>query len=571
MLSRRDFLRGGLGAFALGLGARAGIGKLLPIPGAGIVSERLRWAQSQPFRLLPLEPDSIIVDGLPFAPGFTGDGFDNDQIPFHHVTDWFKGGPPPEAEETIRVVVVGGGISGLATAYLLRDLNPVLFELRDRFGGNALGEVWGGIPFSLGSAYVIVPDKGSFLESFYKELGLDRVARISRPPDPVAIHGQIREDFWSGKLLTEKERKAFERYAEVVKFFAEKAYPEIPLSDDPEKALSVKTLDTRSFRADVEDRMGMPMTPFLAAGVQGYFYSAFGAGMEDISAAGGWNFVAAEEFGRWVFPGGNGYLATTMWSRLRDRGFAAGQFQQGLRSRCQVIDVRMAGDHVQVSYFDPSRTLRSLLADFLVMAGGKPVCKHVLYNLAEWDRDKYEAFHQIWTAAYVVVNVLLDAPIQRDFYDCFLLGDERFPMDGSAVEANPRVTDMLRGDYASRRDGPRSVLTLYWPLIWPAARFTLLLHDPWRQYAERLAPQLREMLRLLEIPDSAVRQIRMTRWGHAVPLARPRLIVDGVIEQVRRPLNDRIFFVNQDNWALPAVENSLLEARSVASTILARS
>jgi len=30
---------------------------------------------------------------------------------------------------------------------------------------------------------------------------------------------------------------------------------------------------------------------------------------------------------------------------------------------------------------------------------------------------------------------------------------------------------------------------------------------------------------------------------------------------------DNLYFVNQDNWALPAVENSLLDAKAVTDTI----
>lgn len=62
-------------------------------------------------------------------------------------------------------------------------------------------------------------------------------------------------------------------------------------------------------------------------------------------------------------------------------------------------------------------------------------------------------------------------------------------------------------------------------------------------------------------------QVRMTRWGHAMPIARPFLIALGVADRVRSTLGGNIHFVNQDNWALPAVENSLLDARTVASVV----
>ena len=125
---------------------------------------------------------------------------------------------------------------------------------------------------------------------------------------------------------------------------------------------------------------------------------------------------------------------------------------------------------------------------------------------------------------------------------------------------------MLRGDY-TREHGPRSVLTLYWPLSWPAARFTLLLNDPWQHYTELLVPQIRRMLSLLDVPESAVRQVRLTRWGHAMPIPRPGLIANGTVEMAAAPIGNNLYFVNQDNWALPAVENSLLDAKAVTDTI----
>ncbi len=62
------------------------------------------------------------------------------------------------------MAVIGGGISGLATAYMLSEHRPVVFDIHPQFGGNAQGEAWRGTSYSLGSAYVITPDEGTFLE-----------------------------------------------------------------------------------------------------------------------------------------------------------------------------------------------------------------------------------------------------------------------------------------------------------------------------------------------------------------------------------------------------------------------
>lgn len=566
MPDRREFLKGGLAAFGLGWAARRGERNLLPLPGRG--QSPPPGDASSPFLHLPAAPPSITTEGLPFAPWFLGDDFpDEISIPFH--SSWQ--GSIPEPEEDVDVAVVGGGISGLATAWLLRRHRPVVFDLRPRFGGNALGEVWRGTKFSLGSAYFITPDPGTFLHRFYHRLGLHQVKRSSFPPDPVELYGQIREDFWSGAGLSTAEQLAFQRYAEVVTFMALHAYPEIPLPADPVAAAFVRDLDQRDFRTDLEARMGMPLTPLLAAGVQGYFYSSFGAPMELISAASGWNFVAAEEFGRWVLPGGNAGMALALWERLRDLEQHGSHGPHGappmLRAGCRVVDVRREGARVLVTWVDPTGAARSLRARYVVMAGSKHVCKHVLHGIQTLDPAKYEAMQQIETMAYVVANVLVDAPVQRDFYDLFRIGDETFPMSSNAFEAASRPVDVLNGHFARQANLPRGVLTFYWPLPWFSARFTLLIEDPYHRYAAAAAPHIRSALALLGVPEPAVRQVRLARWGHAMPLARPGLIAAGVPGELLRPFQERVYFVNQDDWALPAIENSLLDARSVSRQI----
>ena len=568
-MDRRDFIRGGLSAFALGAlgkkGLIAGQQRLRSCAASGALS----IDGTTPFLAVAPTPPTVMVEGIPFAKWFYGDDFANDKIPFHFITDYFNGGPPPEPAEQIDVAVVGGGLSGLASAYMLRHHNTVLFELRDRFGGNSMGEVWQDINYSMGGAYFITPDPGSFLHHFYHELGLHRLIRINNPPDPMELNGVIRDDFWTGAGDSQDEKRAFRRYAQVVTDVWNNQYPDIPLSKDPVEAARVRALDLLTFRQDVEQRMGMPLTPLLAAGVQSYFFSSFDAPMEDISAACGWNFVAAEEGGRWVLPGGNTRFVYELWQRLKERedGVQPECLPHYLRAGCRVIDVRPRGEGLQVTYYDSSQNLRSVSARFVIMAGSKHIAKYVLYDLEHWDWDKLQAMNQIPTSAYLVANVLLESPIKRDFYDLFLLGDGvHYPMSSADFEANPIVTDMLRADY-THEGGPRSALTLYWPLSFPSARVSLIVNEPWKHYTGLLVPQIRRMLKLLDVPDSAVRQVRLTRWGHAMPIPHPGFIANGTVETAHRPIGNNLYFVNQDNWALPAVENSLLDAKSVTDTI----
>jgi len=581
MATRRRFLQSGLQAFALGLLGSRALARTLrdsveqpgrdPDRGESSSARRAGWPSSRPFLEVARRPPSVLVHGLPFAQGFSGDTWDYATIPFHRTENDFPGGSPPPVTESVDVAIVGGGLSGLATAYMLRHRHPVLFELRPRFGGVSAGETWEKVHYSLGGAYFIAPDEGSSLEDLYRELSLDRVYRLSPGgEDPVELGGVIRRDFWTGAGLGADERLAFRRYAEIVRYFAEDSYPDIPLDESQDNAWILE-LDRRSLREDLETRMGMPIPPLLAAGIQAYCYSSFGTGWDWISAASGWNFLAAEEYGRWVCPGGNAWVADVLWKRLvRAYRSAGGDALLGrLRANQRVVDVRpIPGNRVQVTYKDESGTYRSLAARKVVMACSKHIAKHLLPGLEANDPDKFEAMSSVTTCSYLVANVLLESPIEAEFYDVFLMGDGSFPMDEAQAAARVPVVDLLDGAFTRPASSRRNVLTLYWPLPWPSARLSLLELEPaWQEYANRLAPQVEAMLALLDVPRRAVRQVRMSRWGHAMPIASPEFIASGLAQHVRRPYLENVYFVNQDNWALPAFETCLLEAQTWAAAI----
>lgn len=565
MNNRRQFLQTGLSAFFLGLSRDPHWRPLL----RGLAPPRAFDAglwRSRPLMEFAEGGASIDVQGFPFASGFLGDPFPNTGIPFHSPETQYPGGVAPPVDEEVDVAIVGGGLSGLTTAYLLRHRHPVVFELHDRFGGVAKGETWKDTSYSMGSAYFIQPDKGSVLESFYAELGLDQVYRFSGGgEDPVEVGGAIQSDFWDGAGLTDVEREAFRRYARIVQHYADESYPDIPLAPDRDNAWILR-LDQKSLKQDIEEKLGLPIPRLLAAGIQGYCYSSFDASWEALSAAAGWNFIAAEEYGRWVCPGGNAYVADVLWQRLV-RAYSHGHLDR-LRAGTRVVEVRVEADgRVRVVYLTPQGTFRSLLAKRAVMACSKHVCKHMITRLQQLDSPKYEAMQQVHTNAYVVVNVLLTQPVALDFYDVFLIGDGGFPLTEPQVELHHRVTDVVSGHYASPTAAQRGVLTLYWPLPWANGSFAMIVDDAWRTFAARLVPELERTLALLSIDRSAVRQVRMTRWGHAMPVARVGFLSDGTVPQLRRPFRENVYFVNQDNWALPAFETCMLEAHTFAARI----
>lgn len=544
--SRRQVLLQGLGALSamVALGRRAHAAPNLPIPPS---PPRLL---SDPVIRLASLGESELVGGVPFAKRWFGDTFEGNAIPFHGCEncDDF---PPPS--ESVDVAIVGGGLSGLATAYQLRDRNTVLFELRPRMGGNAMGEAYGDQSWSLASAYFMQAKRGGPLATLYDELGLPAQWRQDSGGFSFEYDGVVGSDLL-GPDPSPADKRALAAYREAVLRFAGRDYPEIPFEG---RANAIITeLDGRSFRGDLELRCGT-LPPRLAYLLQAYCYSSLGVGFDELSAAAGWNFVAAEEFGRNVLPTGNAGLAQALWNQARAR--------VRMRAGCTVAEVRLVdgGSHVFWRMSDATR--RTTFARHVVMANSKHIARHVLPWLGAVDEPKLEAMHRVPTVAYIVANVVLSRPLARDFYDLYLGGGRAFPMDDNAFEQHRVITDAVNAGFATSPS--TGAITLYWPLPWHTARFSIVNEEDWRTYAELAAPQILAKLGHFGLAPRDVTQVRLSRWGHAMPFAGPGAISSGLPQELRRPIGDRLWFANQDNWLLPAVETCLTEAMWVSAAV----
>jgi hypothetical protein len=309
-----------------------------------------------------------------------------------------------------------------------------------------------------------------------------------------------------------------------------------------------------TFKEDIESRIGT-LPPTLEAAIQHYCWSSFGAGWEELSAASGWNFFAAEQFGQWVFPGGTAQIA----ERLLERIVAARRTR--ILTECVALDVRPHRRGAAVTYGLPDGSVHAVAARQVVMACPKFVCKWIMPEYLERDAMRTAAMVALEYRAYVVVNVLLEAGSADRFYDAFLLQDGTLPgPDGVPIITWHRPLDAVSAGWCLGGTRRRSTLTLYWPLPYGTGRGFVIGDDAHDDVATRMAAQLDRILPPLGFDRADVRQVRLTRWGHALPIAAPRYIAEGHAERVREPIDGVVHFVNQDNWALPAVETSLLEA-----------
>jgi protoporphyrinogen/coproporphyrinogen III oxidase len=464
-----------------------------------------------------------------------------------------KGGLP-EPSEKVPLAIVGGGLSGLASAYLLRKYRPVVLERAERFGGNSRGESWRGVDYAIGAAYFVKPETGTPIDGLIRELKLGERCRERTADDPVVWNGKRHYAFWDGETDPAHPRQ-FQRLKRHFRDVLEEKngwfYPDIPVTD-PALRKKIDALDGVNFLRHLEQIAGGRLHPHVETAIEHFCWSSFGASGRVVSAACGLNFYAAEFESLMVCPGGNSAVAEALLGRL-----AADLPYSHLRTSAVVIDARVRGDGVQVSYEDAQGNFRSLLAQAVILACPKFAVAKLLHEIEE---DRLAAIGKLRYNAYLVANVLLKDTVKDDFYDLFLLGEGQVGADLPAAALQQKATDVVLASYA-RPQPDRAALTLYRAIPHEGGRSLILGDDTLPKYRSDFQEQIeREILPLVGRSAADVVDIRVARWGHPLPVAASGLIASGLPEALRKPFRGRVFFVEQDNWALPAFETAVTEA-----------
>ncbi len=460
-------------------------------------------------------------------------------------------GGVPEPEESVAVAIVGGGMSGLLAGYCMRDRSCIILEQGARFGGNAKGASFQGVDYPMGAVYFARPDERSRWAGVLTDLGVDMQVKESR--DVFAKGTALTENFWSSNEFAPLGRLLKDIFEETNGF----EYPQIPglLAD-------LKSLDSQSLWAYLDESLGASWSPEARLWVEYYAWSSLGAGSREISAAAGINFLAGESGGTCMQAAGNAGIAEKLCEKI----------SQSLRPNSIVVRVEIESARVKIAYIDGQGIPRALWADHAVVAAPKFVAKGIVRGLSELQR---EAFKKVRYRAYLVANVCLTGSPPEGLFDVFALHDG--VLDPDITEESRWATDIVIANFASRDSSPNpnpgpdhTVLTLYRPLPFDDARPALLSPNAYSRIRSEFEGQVRqEILPLLGYTASQLRDLRITRWGHAMPVCEVGCYSDSRIEMLRAPVADRIFFANQDNWLLPGVEVCAAEAFEMTDRIKA--
>jgi len=460
----------------------------------------------------------------------------------------------PPAKEKFPLVIIGGGMSGLGVAYQLRHLKPVILEQATRFGGNSKGESWRGVDYGLGAAYMINPTGANPTVQLFKELGLSKKFAIKKEEGPVYLNWKRYEHFWEGETAP-SAKKQFKKINEYMVALSRSeqgmTFPEYP-TYDPAMRKIINNLDKVSFLSHLEKVVGGKLHSHIETLMEHYSWSSFATSSKELSAAAGLNFFAGEADEVAVFPGGNAYVAEALLSHLRDE-----LPKKHLRTRCLVFDVTLENDGVLVTFLNQEDKLETIKAEKLVFSCPKFVVGKLLNGITT---DRLNAIGDLRYHSYLVANLLIDKKVGEKHYDLFNLGAGKVGWDDLEKYSDLiNATDIVNGNFATPHSD-KSVLTLYRGIPYDGARPDLYAEDAYPRYRARFEKQVYdEILPAFNIGKSDLVDLRLTRWGHPLPCADVGLVAKGTIDRCFAPIKDRIYFVEQDNWMLPAFETVMAE------------
>ncbi|MGZ3695729.1 MAG: hypothetical protein ACXWQO_16640, partial [Bdellovibrionota bacterium] len=126
--------------------------------------------------------------------------------------------------------------------------------------------------------------------------------------------------------------------------------------------------------------------------------------------------------------------------------------------------------------------------------------------------------------------------------------------------------DFVFAGWANQADSVSSILTLYKPYPFEGARSLITSDVAHQRIKEEVEKELPKTLSALGMKGNSIDGIRITRWGHSLPLAQPGLLSGETLDLLRAP-HGKIAFANQDNYMSPAFESCFAAAKEAAAIL----
>jgi monoamine oxidase len=424
--------------------------------------------------------------------------------------------PPVSAHHD--VVIVGGGISGLTSAYLLQHRDALLLEKEPHWGGNAYLMEFEGNAYSTGAAFL----GGDTGLTFAKEIGLEPLPIDNW--DGTIVNGEFVPDTWGDGLdklpYPAAVRESFKKFREQI------------------LKIDITQRGNELFNVPFADFM-QNTPPELKQWWDAYGISNWGARAEETAATIGvqelqWISKSDRRDLRSTWPGGLGAISKRLVEVLQPK------FADRMQAEATTIAVVPEKNEVQVTYMQGGK-LKTVAAKAVIMATPKFITRRLVQGLpAKQD----EAMQQMRYIPYPVVNLIFDKPVFNKGYDTWCPGNS--------------FTDFIVADWVVRNQPGHqqkyNIITCYTAMR-EEDRPRLLIEQGARRIAETV---LRDFQKLLPTTNVDPMEVHIYRRGHPMFMSTPKLFSQ--TQPLARQSMDRVFFANTDSESLVSDANGAINA-----------
>ncbi len=480
--------------------------------------------------------------------------------------------PPPSETVETAIVIIGGGIAGLAAARRLAAKGFTdfrLLELEAWPGGNAVSGQNSVSAFPWAAHYVpIAATESVEVTRLFEELGVIE-GRDSEglpiyqaeylcgdPMERLLIHGRWQEGFVPQTGLTAIEQQAIDS------FFAEMHRLKSLRGRDGRRAFAIP-IDESSRDEEFIRLDGITMADYLAK--NGWLQSAplrwyvdyccrddYGAGLEKVSAWAGVHYFASRDgraanapgYAVVAWPEGNGWFVRRMLSAI------------GPRVDCSsaVWNVETEGNRLLVDYFDAGRQKSVRIhARGVVWSAPDFVVRRVIRELREQPSGGAPAVYSPWVVANLTLDSMPGGPGMELAWDniCYAAKSLGYVV---ATHQTPHPVPK------------RTVITYYRPLDddEPANARQKALAASYDDWCDLIVDDLSQ-----PHPDIArhVTRLDVWLWGHAMVRPVPGFIWGPGRARMQEPLGNLVF-AHSDRSGIAIFEEAYTRGVRAADRLL---
>ena len=475
--------------------------------------------------------------------------------------------------ETVKAVIVGGGVAGLSTAWTFQKENfddYVLLELENKIGGtsqsgtsNLISYPWGAhylpVPFRENTELIALLDEMNLTEGTNSEgeITIKEQFLCREPEERVFYKGRWYEGLYLTIGASEDDKRQFAEFQKQIDFW-------INWRDDKGRRAFVVPVGECSADAAATALDKISFADFLR---QKNFTSErliwfcdyacrddYGLKLEQTSAWAGLFYFCSrvrksgEESQAFItFSEGNGRFVKHLHEKVRDK----------TRLKTIALEIIPKENGVDVVCLNTeTNELRGFHCEKVVFAAPIFTANYLIRDFRQTAPEYVKEFqHNSW---FVANLFLKDRPKSQFIRD--------FPLAWDNVLYESPSLGYVNATHQKGIDYGATVLTYYYPMCAEEKARAKLFSLGWRDLADIC---LTDLSRAHKDIRQLTERIDVMRWGHAMISPRPNFMWNGARDQAQKPYRN-IHFAHSDLSGIALFEEAFYHGLRAAREIIER-